>query len=83
VDQVVVENGIRPNEELYYALKQDSCNKGQLDNEALFEAAPQPVLALSDEEKQGNMILWRLGDCVSQRNTHAAIYDALRLCKDL
>ncbi|WP_373870463.1 hypothetical protein, partial [Pseudomonas qingdaonensis] len=24
----------------------------------------------------------RIGDCVAQRNTHAAIYDALRLCKD-
>jgi dimethylglycine catabolism A len=29
------------------------------------------------------MILWRLGDGVSQRNVHAAMYDALRLCKDL
>ena len=79
VDQVVIENGIRPNEELYYALKQESCNKGQINNEALFDAAPQPILA----EAHDSMILWRLGDCVSQRNTHAAIYDALRLCKDL
>jgi NADPH-dependent 2,4-dienoyl-CoA reductase/sulfur reductase-like enzyme len=79
VDQIVVENGIRPNEELYYELKGDSVNKCQIDNEALFAAAPQPVLSESDN----GMILWRLGDCVSQRNTHAAIYDALRLCKDL
>ena len=27
-------------------------------------------------------LLYRIGDCVAQRNTHAAIYDALRLCKD-
>ena len=27
-------------------------------------------------------LLFRIGDCVAQRNTHAAIYDALRLCKD-
>lgn len=79
VDQIVVENGVRPNEELYYELKADSVNKGQIDNEALFAAAPQPVLSSSDK----GMILWRLGDCVSQRNVHAAIYDALRLCKDL
>ncbi|MEX1058403.1 MAG: FAD/NAD(P)-binding oxidoreductase, partial [Natronospirillum sp.] len=79
VDQVVVENGITPNETLYYALKDESCNHGQLDLEALYAATPQPVLA----EAVDSMILWRLGDCVSQRNTHAAIYDALRLCKDL
>ncbi len=83
VDQIVIENGIRPNEELYYALKQESCNKGQIENDALFDATPQSFLSLSAEERGGSMILWRLGDCVSQRNTHAAIYDALRLCKDL
>jgi hypothetical protein len=27
-------------------------------------------------------LLFRIGDCVAQRNVHAAIYDALRLCKD-
>jgi NADPH-dependent 2,4-dienoyl-CoA reductase/sulfur reductase-like enzyme len=79
VDQIVVENGTRPNEELYYALKAESRNKGQIDNETLFAAQPQPILSEAGE----GMILWRLGDCVSQRNTHAAIYDALRLCKDL
>ncbi|SDH78738.1 2,4-dienoyl-CoA reductase [Vibrio xiamenensis] len=79
VDQVVVENGTRPNEALYYQLKAQSRNGGQIDNESLFAAKPQPVLSESGE----GMILWRLGDCVSQRNTHAAIYDALRLCKDL
>ena len=79
VDQVVVENGTRPDESLYYALKAESCNKGQIDNETLFAMQPQPVLSAPQE----GMILWRLGDCVSQRNTHAAILDALRLCKDL
>jgi hypothetical protein len=79
VDQVVLENGIRPNEALYYELKAESRNKGQIDNETLFAAQAQPVLSESGD----GMILWRLGDCVSQRNTHAAIYDALRLCKDL
>jgi N-methyl-L-proline demethylase len=27
--------------------------------------------------------LFRIGDAVSARNTHAAIYDALRLMKDI
>ncbi|MBR9856149.1 MAG: dimethylglycine demethylation protein DgcA [Gammaproteobacteria bacterium] len=78
VDQVVVENGLRPDERLYYELKGDAVNKGQIDLEALYAAQPQPALA---EHDQG-YLLYRLGDCVSQRNTHAAIYDALRLCKD-
>ncbi|MEX2320976.1 MAG: FAD-dependent oxidoreductase, partial [Saccharospirillum sp.] len=79
VDQVVIENGTRPNESLYYELKPDSVNKGQIDVECLYANAAQPVLS----ESQNGMILWRLGDAVSQRNIHAAIYDALRLCKDL
>ncbi len=79
VDQVVIENGTCPSEALYYALKPESRNCGQIDVDALFACAPQPVL----QEAGEGMILWRLGDCVSQRNTHAAIYDALRLCKDL
>jgi len=79
VDQIVVENGIRPNEVLYYQLKAESINKGQMDIEALYEGALQPILS----KKQEKMVLFRLGDCVSQRNTHAAIYDALRLCKEI
>ncbi|MEF1311431.1 dimethylglycine demethylation protein DgcA [Vibrio mytili] len=79
VDQVVVENGIRPNEALYYELKAESVNKGQIDVETLFASQAQPVLSQDND----GMIIWRLGDCVSQRNTHAALYDALRLCKDL
>ncbi|PHR83056.1 MAG: N-methylproline demethylase [Colwellia sp.] len=78
VDQVVIENGVRPDEEIYLQLKSDSRNKGQIDIEALYAALPQPILS---EEGEG-YILYRIGDCVSQRNTHAAIYDALRLCKD-
>ncbi|MDE1464096.1 dimethylglycine demethylation protein DgcA [Spartinivicinus poritis] len=78
VDQIVVENGIRPDEKLYYELKADSRNKGQIDIEALYDAKPQPALS----ETGDGYLLYRIGDCVSQRNTHAAIYDALRLCKD-
>ena len=78
VDQVVVENGVRPDEEIYYALKEGSRNKGQIDVEALFAIKPQPCLSEAGE----GYLLFRIGDCVAQRNTHAAIYDALRLCKD-
>ncbi|MDP2446262.1 MAG: dimethylglycine demethylation protein DgcA, partial [Pseudomonas sp.] len=78
VDQVVVENGVRPDESLYYGLKEGSRNKGQIDVEALFAIKPQPCLS----EAGDGYLLFRIGDCVAQRNIHAAIYDALRLCKD-
>jgi hypothetical protein len=32
---------------------------------------------------QGRFQLFRIGDAVSARNTHAAIFDALRLLKDI
>jgi len=31
----------------------------------------------------GRFTLWRVGDAVSGRNIHAAIFDSLRLMKDL
>jgi NADPH-dependent 2,4-dienoyl-CoA reductase/sulfur reductase-like enzyme len=80
VDQVVIENGVRPNEALYWALKDRSVNKGQTDIDTLYNAQPQPVLsqALAGE----SFALFRIGDAVSMHNIHGAIYDALRLCKD-
>jgi NADPH-dependent 2,4-dienoyl-CoA reductase/sulfur reductase-like enzyme len=78
VDQIIVENGVRPDEALYYALKPDSRNRGQVDVHALFNDRPQPSLS----EAGDGYLLFRIGDCVSQRNAHAAIYDALRICKD-
>ncbi|MES1935168.1 NADH:flavin oxidoreductase [Salinisphaera hydrothermalis] len=80
VDQVVVENGVRPREDLYYALKEGSRNKGQTDMEALFAATPQPALSMLDDGD--GYLLYRVGDCVSPRDIHGAIYDSLRLAKD-
>ncbi|WP_409523979.1 dimethylglycine demethylation protein DgcA [Nitrincola sp. MINF-07-Sa-05] len=80
VDQVVVENGVRPDEALYYALKHQSLNKGQIDVESLYAIKPQP--SLSESTEGDSFLLFRIGDCTAPRNTHAAIYDALRLCKD-
>ncbi|WP_293762890.1 NADH:flavin oxidoreductase [uncultured Aquitalea sp.] len=80
VDQVVVENGILPNDGLYWQLKEASKNKGQTDVHALFAAKPQP--ALSQPLASGEFLLFRVGDCISMHNIHGAIYDALRLVKD-
>jgi len=80
VDQVVIENGIRPNEALYWQLKERSVNRGQTDIDALYAARPQP--ALSQQLGGGKFALFRVGDGVSMHNIHGAIYDALRLAKD-
>jgi dimethylglycine catabolism A len=80
VDQVVIENGITPNVELYWKLKERSLNRGQVDLKSLYAAEPQP--ALQEAMGDGRFLLFRVGDCVSMHNIHAAIYDSLRLCKD-
>ncbi|WP_027779822.1 NADH:flavin oxidoreductase [Paraburkholderia caledonica] len=80
VDQVVIENGSTPNDELYWKLKPESVNRGQVDVHKLFASEPQP--SLSEELGNGRFLLFRVGDCISMHNIHGAIYDALRLCKD-
>jgi len=78
VDQVVVEHGTLPLDEVYFALKEQSSNRGEVDYRALVAGAPQTVVGNPD----GRFRLYRIGDAVSSRNIHAGIYDALRLCKD-
>jgi len=79
VDQVVVEHGTLPHDDLYFELKEDSLNRGAVDYGALIAGRPQ---SLAGNEK-GKFQLFRIGDAVSSRNVHAAIYDAIRLCKNL
>lgn len=79
VDQVVVNHGTRPLDDLYFDLKPLSRNLGAVDYDALIAGGAQDVAANPD----GRFRLFRIGDAVAARNTHAAIYDALRLVKDL
>jgi 2,4-dienoyl-CoA reductase-like NADH-dependent reductase (Old Yellow Enzyme family)/thioredoxin reductase len=79
VDQVVVNHGTRPLDELYFELKPASMNLGAVDYEDLIAGRTQ---SRTDNE-DGRFQLFRIGDAVAARNTHAAIYDALRLVKDL
>jgi NADPH-dependent 2,4-dienoyl-CoA reductase/sulfur reductase-like enzyme len=78
-DQVVVNYGTLPLDDLYFALKPASSNEGALDHDAFIEGHPQTLCP----NPEGRFQLFRIGDAVSARNTHAAIYDALRLVKDL
>ena len=79
VDQVIVNHGTRPLDELYFELKPQSQNLGEVDYDALIEGRDQHVHRNPDSRFR----LFRIGDAVAARNTHAAIYDALRLVKDL
>ena len=81
VDQVVVNFGTLPMDDLYESLKPLSNNQGMVDYDKLIVGDPQPIVA-SDDTGAGFQ-LFRIGDAISHRNTHAAIYDALRLVKDL
>lgn len=76
VDRVVVDYGTLPVEGPYPDLKPGSVNKGQTDAHALVAGRAQPW-------PEEGFALYRIGDAVAGRNIHAAIYDALRLCKDL
>ncbi|WP_274629967.1 NADH:flavin oxidoreductase [Arvimicrobium flavum] len=74
VDQVVVEHGTAPLEELYFELKPRSMNLGEIDYEALVgDGNPFPV-----RNPDGAFTLLRIGDAVASRNIHAAIYDGIR-----
>ncbi len=75
VEQVIVNHGTRPLDDLYFELLDGSTNLGEVDYQALIDGKPQETLS----NPEGAYQLFRIGDAVSARNTHAAIYDALRL----
>ena len=77
-DQIVVNHGTEPNAGLYFDLKPQSRNLGAVDYDALIAGKPQTLTG-----GPGRFQLFRIGDAVESRNTHAAIYDALRLMKDI
>jgi 2,4-dienoyl-CoA reductase-like NADH-dependent reductase (Old Yellow Enzyme family)/thioredoxin reductase len=79
VDQVIVNHGTRPLDDLYFALKPLSRNHGEVDYESLATGQPQRIVT----DPASAFALFRIGDAVSARNTHAAIFDALRLVKDI
>jgi hypothetical protein len=78
-DQVVVEHGTVPVDDLYEELRADSCNNGSVDMDRLLAGRPQT----SKGERGDGYDLFRVGDAVSSRDIHCAILDSRRLCKDL
>jgi hypothetical protein len=78
-DQIVVNHGTVPLDDIYFDLKHLSSNLGAVDQADLLAGITQSVCS----NAAGKFQLFRIGDAVSARNTHAAIYDALRLMKDI
>lgn len=75
VDQIVVENGSRPFVEIYDTLVPLSRNLGETDQSAIAVGKVQfPI-----HNSEGEFAIVRVGDAVSSRNLHVAIYDANRL----
>ena len=77
--QVVIEIGTVPMTETFDALRAGSSNGGVTDIDALLAGERQSMTVPVD----GAFELHRIGDAVSSRSVHAAIYDALRLCMAL
>ena len=78
-DQIVVDQGTLPVDELFHALAPKSRNGGEVDLEALAKVAPQS----EGRNGSGAFELFRVGDAVASRDIHAAIHDSLRLCSAL
>ena len=73
-DQIVVERGTFPVDEVFIELKECAANQGVTDIDALINVEPQP-----DNSGKGDYLLYRVGDAVSSRSVHAALLDAFRL----
>lgn len=78
-DQIIVNHGTLPLDELYFELKPESSNGGEVSHDQLLAGQGQSVVRNAD----GRFQLFRIGDAVAARNTHAAIYDGLRIAKDI
>ena len=63
VDQVVVEHGTLPLDDLYFALKDRSINRGEVDYKALISGRPQTLV----RNPAGRFRLFRIGDAVAAR----------------
>jgi NADPH-dependent 2,4-dienoyl-CoA reductase/sulfur reductase-like enzyme len=79
VDQVIVETGTSPLDDLYFELVPQSTNLGEVDYQAFLDLKLQTVAT----NPAGRFQIFRIGDAVASRNIHAAVYDAQRLCQPI
>jgi len=98
-DQIVVEHGTTPAEDLFLELQNLAINKGVTNITAWANGDPQPSGQPQIRETPGHpefdqgenkdnaalksIYLYRIGDAISSRNIHTAILDAHRLMAKL
>ncbi len=78
-DQIVVDTCTVPADGPFHELAAGSRNLGDLDVDALVRLEPQP----DNANPGGDYLLFRIGDALAQRDIHAAMLDANRLCRVL
>ncbi|WP_170378765.1 NADH:flavin oxidoreductase [Ruegeria atlantica] len=78
-DHVVVESGCTPMDELYFELLNQSRNAGQFDQRAFTKGE----MTFPQINPSATFNLVRLGDAITSRNLHAALFDANRLIQGL
>ncbi len=78
-DQIIFNYGVKPLDELYFKLVPYSRNEGEINYDKFIKGEKQNII----KNKNNQFNLYRIGDAVSSRNIHAAIYDALRLVVNL
>ena len=78
-DQVILNYGVKPLDELYFNLVPHSKNEGEVNYDKFIKGEQQNII----KNKNNKFNLYRIGDAISSRNIHAAIYDALRLVINL
>jgi pyruvate/2-oxoglutarate dehydrogenase complex dihydrolipoamide dehydrogenase (E3) component len=77
-DLVVIEQGTTPMTALFDALRPASRNQGITDWDALADGRDQPVSG-----RASGFELYALGDALSSRDMHSAIFDGNRLARSL
>jgi 2,4-dienoyl-CoA reductase-like NADH-dependent reductase (Old Yellow Enzyme family) len=78
-DQIIVEHGTVPADELYRKMRDSAANAGVTDLATLLAGHAQP----RSINPQAPFELHRVGDAVASRNVHAAVLDSFRLCAAL
>ena len=78
-DQIFLNYGVKPLDELYFNLVSFSKNECEVNYTKFIKGEIQNII----KNKNNKFNLYRIGDAVSSRNIHAAIYDALRLVINL
>jgi len=78
-DQIFLNYGVKPLDDLYFNLVSFSKNEGEVNYTKFIKGEIQNII----KNKNNKFNLYRIGDAVSSRNIHAAIYDALRLVINL